>query len=104
MFRHISNIGGIGPNRLTDGSVRIGKARMARFNRNGGKTPAEAAAQADAFSGHSMRAGYATTAGEKEAPRYRIKNRMRHKSMDTTSGYIRSGQQWTKSGLKDVGF
>jgi hypothetical protein len=46
---------------------------MARFNRNGGKTPAEAAAQADAFSGHSMRAGYVTTASEMDAPGYRIR-------------------------------
>jgi hypothetical protein len=29
---------------------------------------------------------------------------MRHKSMDTTGGYIRAGQQWSKSGLKGFGF
>jgi hypothetical protein len=29
---------------------------------------------------------------------------MRHRSMDTTGGYIRAGQQWTKSGLKGFGF
>lgn len=105
VFRRINNTGGIGAEHLTDGSVsRIVKARMGRFYRNKGKTPAEAEALAGAFSGHSMRAGYATTAGEKDVPGYRIKDRMRHKSMDTTAAYIRSGQQWTKSGLKGVGF
>src|SRR5262249_46645304 len=41
-------------------------------------------------------AGYATTAGEYDEPGYRIQQRMRHKSMDTTGGYIRAGQQWSK--------
>jgi hypothetical protein len=48
----------------------------------------------------SMRAGYATTAGENDEPGYRIRQRMRHKSTDTTGGYIPAGQQWSKSGLK----
>jgi hypothetical protein len=47
-----------------------------------------------------MRAGYATTAGAHDEPTYRIQQRMRHKSADTTTGYIRAGEQWTKSGLK----
>jgi hypothetical protein len=51
-----------------------------------------------------MRAGYATTAAEHDEPGYRIQQRMRHKSMDTTGGYIRAGQQWSKSGLKGFGF
>ena len=68
-----------------------------------GKSPVEAEALAAGFSGHSMRAGYATTAGELDEAGYRIQHRMRHKSMDTTSGYIRSGEQWTKSGLGKVG-
>ena len=36
-------------------------------------------------------------------PAYRIQQRMRHKSADTTTGYIRAGEQWTKSGLKGFG-
>ena len=56
------------------------------------------------LSGHSMRAGYATTAGAHDEPAYRIQERMRHKSADTTTGYIRAGEQWTKSGLKGFGF
>ena len=37
-------------------------------------------------------------------PRYLIQQRTRHRSMDTTGGYIRAGQAWTKSGLKGFGF
>jgi len=51
-----------------------------------------------------MRAGYATTAGTHDEPAYRIQQRMRHKRADTTTGYIRAGEQWTKSGLKGFGF
>ena len=105
VFRPISNTGGIGSDRLTDRSVSlIVKARVARFYRGKGKSPAEAEALAAGFSGHSMRAGYATTAGEHDEPGYRIQRRMRHKSMDTTTGYIRGAEQWTKSGLKGFGF
>ena len=69
------------------------------------KTQAEADEIAAAFSGHSMRAGYATTAGANDVPGYRIQQRMRHKSMDTTGGYIRAGRQWGKdSGLDGFGF
>jgi hypothetical protein len=37
-----------------------------------------------------------------DVPGYRIKQRKRHKSMDTTAGYIEAGQAWTKSGLKGI--
>jgi hypothetical protein len=51
-----------------------------------------------------LRAGYATTAGAHDEPAYRIQQRGHHKSADTTTGYIRAGGQWTKSGLKGFGF
>ncbi|HET9536374.1 MAG TPA: tyrosine-type recombinase/integrase, partial [Mesorhizobium sp.] len=105
VFRPITNTGKILSARLTDHSVsRIIKLRVAQHYVAKGKSPAEAEALAAGFSGHSMRAGYATTAGELDEAGYRIQHRMRHKSMDTTSGYIRSGEQWTKSGLGKVGF
>src|SRR5262245_39058505 len=105
VFRPITNTGSVLSGRLTDRSVaRIVKLRVAQHYVAKGKSPAEAEALAAGFSGHSMRAGYATTAGEFDEAGYRIQHRMRHKSMDTTSGYIRSGEQWTKSGLGKVGF
>jgi integrase len=69
-----------------------------------GKSAAEADKLVEIYSGHSMRAGYATTAGENDEPGYSIQHRMRHRSMDTTGGYIRAGQQWSKSGLNGFGF
>jgi integrase len=78
------------------------KARIRKLAIGQGK--AEAETIAEAFSGHSMRAGYATTAGAHDEPAYRIQQRMRHKSANTTTGYIRAGEQWTKSGLRGFGF
>jgi integrase len=105
VFRPIANSGNVLDGRLTDRSVSlIIKARIAAYYRSKGKSPAEAEALAAGFSGHSMRAGYATTAGEHDEPGYRIQRRMRHKSMDTTTGYIRAAEQWTKSGLKGFGW
>ena len=48
------------------------------------KSEAEARKLVAADSSHSMRAGYATTAGEHDEPGYRIQQRMRHMSIDTT--------------------
>ena len=105
VFRPIDKGGTIAAGRLTDRSVsRIVKARIHKLAVDQGKTDDEAEAIAEAFSGHSMRAGYATTAGAHDEPAYRIQQRMRHKSADTTTGYIRAGEQWTKSGLKGFGF
>lgn len=105
VFRPITKTDSIKPGRLTDRSVsRIVKARVEGFYHSNGKSPLEAEALAAGYSGHSMRAGYATTAGELDEAGFRIQARMRHKSMDTTAGYIRSGEQWSKSGLTKVGF
>jgi hypothetical protein len=56
------------------------------------------------FSGHSMRAGYATSAAAKDLPGYRIQAHTRHKSADMVIGYIRDADRWGRSGLKGVGF
>jgi integrase len=105
VFRPIDKGGTIAPDRLTDRSIsRIVKARIRKLAIAKGKTELEAETIAQAFSGHSMRAGYASTAGAHDEPAYRIQQRMRHKSADTTTGYIRAGEQWTKSGLKGFGF
>jgi integrase len=104
-FRPIDKGGTIAPDRLTGRSIsRIVKARIRKLAIAKGKTEAEAETIAEAFSGHSMGAGYATTAGAHDEPAYRIQQRMRYKSADTTTGYIRAGEQWTKSGLKGFGF
>lgn len=55
-------------------------------------------------SGHSLRAGYATSAAARDMPGYRIQQHTRHKSAQMVAGYIREADKWTKSGLKGVGF
>jgi integrase len=44
------------------------------------------------FSGHSLRAGHATSAAQNDAPGHAIQRQLRHKSFNTTGGYIREGR------------
>ena len=91
--------------RLTARSVaRIVKARVRALAQARGKTREEADELVQQFSGHSMRAGYATEAGSKDLPSYRIMQHTRHRSHEQVASYIREGQKWFKSGLKGVGF
>jgi integrase len=74
---------------LTGHSVSaIVQARMRRLEHRRGKTRKDAKAAAALFSGHSLRAGYATSAAAKELPSYRIQAHTRHKSADMVQGYI----------------
>lgn len=103
VFRSVTKGQMIGAARLTDGSVaRIIKARVQAYARAHGRSKAAAEELAAAFSGHSLRRGYGTTAAKGDMPGYRIKSHMRHKSMDTTTGYIEEGEAWSKSGLKGI--
>jgi hypothetical protein len=54
--------------------------------------------------GHSLRAGYATSAAVRNMPAYRIQSHTRHNSAAVVAGYIREADKWTKSGLDGVGF
>lgn len=105
VFRPIDKGQRLQPGRLTGRSVaRIVKARIRELAQARGKTREEADELVKQFSGHSMRAGYATTAGAHDLPSYRIMQHTRHKSHEQVAGYIREGQKWTKSGLKGIGF
>ena len=50
---------------------------------------------ADRISGHSLRAGHATTAAKNGAPDRVIMNQTGHKSVDTLNGYIRPATVFT---------
>jgi integrase len=105
--RQIIGSAGVGSasGRLTDRSIsRIIKARVRKHMTRTGRGQAEAEKLAALFSGHSMRAGYATSAAANDMPSYRIREHTRHKSAAVLEGYIRSAEQWTKGGLKGVGF
>ena len=105
VFRPIDQHGHISVVRLTGRSVaRIVKVRMRRLEHRRGKTRKDAKVAVALFSGHSMRAGYATSAAAKDIPGYRIQAHTRHKSADMVNGYIRDADRWGKSGLKGVGF
>lgn len=57
-----------------------------------GMTTADAEAMAEDYSGHSVRAGHATSAAQNDATGHPIQRQLRHKSFDTTAGYIREGR------------
>ena len=105
VFRPVEQRQIIGAERLTDHSVsRIIKARVGKLVQARGKSKDEAREIVRAFSGHSLRAGYATSAAAKDVPSYRIRRHTRHKSAEMVERYVREAEGWTKSGLKGVGF
>jgi integrase len=95
----------IGDRRLTDRSVaRIVNGRVRKLAKQRGSTDTEADELVAMISGHSLRAGYATSAAARDMPGYRIQQHTRHKSAQMVAAYIREADKWTKSGLKGVGF
>jgi integrase len=105
VFRPVDRRQVIGTDRLTDRSVsRIVKSRVRALAMLRGKTRAEADEIVERFSGHSMRAGYATSAAAHDMPIYRMQQQTRHKSLAVLTGYVREADKWTKSGLKGIGF
>ena len=82
VFRPITKGGRVRPTRLTDRSVaNIVKYHAARL----GLDPT-------AFSGHSLRAGFLTSAAARGASLFKLADVSRHKSMDTLRGYIRDAE------------
>jgi integrase len=105
VFRPIDVRQTIWPERLTDRSVaRIVKSRVKKLVKQRGRSEAEADELVELISGHSLRAGYATSAAARNMPAYRIQSHTRHKSAQMVTGYIREADKWTKSGLDGVGF
>jgi integrase len=105
VFRCVDRHQNIAAERLTDRSVaRIVKARVKALVKQRGRSEAEADELVELISGHSLRAGYATSAAARNMPAYRIQSHTRHKSAEMVTGYIREADKWTKSGLDGVGF
>lgn len=103
VFRSIDKGGRISSKRLGDGSVSsIVKRRVMAYVLEKGKSKAEAEELAALFSGHSMRAGFATTAAD--LPLAQLAKHTRHKSLEVLMGYIRESEAWNRSALKSVGF
>jgi len=105
VFRPVDQRQTISEERLTDRSVaRIVKGRVRKLARLRGRSETEAEELVALVSGHSLRAGYATSAAAHDMPSYRIQQHTRHKSAQMVAGYIREADKWTKSDLKGVGF
>jgi integrase len=82
LFRPIDKGGTVRPSRLTDRSVaNIVKAYAKR-----------AGSDASTFSGHSLRAGFLTSAAGKGASIFKMMDVSRHKSVDTLRGYVRDAE------------
>lgn len=80
VFRPVSRSGRVRQTRLTDRSVaEIVKRRAAKI----GLDPAD-------FAGHSLRAGFITSAAARGANKFRIMDVSRHKSMDVLCSYVRT--------------
>ena len=82
----------------------IVKSRVKDLVKQRGRSEAEADELVELISGHSLRAGYATSAAARNMPAYRIQSHTRHKSAEMVAGYIREADKWSKSGLDGVGF
>jgi integrase len=105
VFRAVDQRQIIAPECLTDRSVaRIVKSRVKAFVKQRGRSEAEAEELVELISGHSLRAGYATSAAARNMPAYRIQSHTRHKSAEMVAAYVREADKWTKSGLDGVGF
>ena len=79
LFRPVTLGGVISENRLLAGAVALAVKRAVRYV---GLDPKE-------FAGHSLRAGFATTAADVRAPVKTIQEGLRHRKIATTFLYVR---------------
>jgi site-specific recombinase XerD len=82
LFRPISKAGRVLTRRLSDRAVaEIVKASARRVGLN-----------AEEFSGHSLRAGFLTSAARRGASIFKMMDVSRHKSVETLRGYVRDAE------------
>ncbi len=82
IFRPVGKGGRVGTQRLSSASVAtVVKTHAARL----GLDPRS-------FGGHSLRAGFVTSADERGASIFKIMDVTRHKSVDTLRGYVRNAE------------
>jgi integrase len=103
IFRAVNNRKQIAAERLTAHSVSRIVKRVARdLQHRRGKSREEAAELVRRFSGHSLRAGFCSSAADADVPLQKIALHSRHKSLETCVGYIRQSEAWRKSALKGL--
>jgi integrase len=94
IFRPVRQNGKISNSRLTNASVALIVKRHV----------GHAGFAADAFSGHSLRAGLATSAAEAGQNEREIMNQTRHKSEKMVRRYIRKGSLFQGNVVRKLGF
>lgn len=93
VFRRVNRHGQLGENRLTGQSVALIIKRAAEG----------AGLDADLYSGHSLRAGFATASARAGAHERDIARVTGHRSLHVLRRYIREGQLFTNPALRSVG-
>ena len=90
VFRSINRHGVISPSRLrADSIARIIKGRIQEYFIGQGMADSEAKALAFEYSGHSLRAGFVTSAFNRNVPESTIMPHTRHKKLETLYKYRR---------------
>ena len=92
IFRSINRHGQIQPERLTGHAVALIVKRNTHLSENQSK-----------FSGHSLRAGFVTSAAKKNVPEDLIMKQTGHKSSNTVKMYIRRGKSFEENAASLVG-
>ena len=93
LFRSIDRHGNLALEALTGTSVALIVKKVAQA---AGLDPSE-------FSGHSLRAGFATSAAAADVPEHRIMRQTRHKSRAIMDRYIREANIFKKNAASSVG-
>ena len=93
LFRPVNQWGHIGETRLTDPSVRyVLRESLLR-----------AGIRPSGFSGHSLRAGFATVAAMNGATEHEIQRTTGHVNLEVLRRYIRDGELFKKNAAKKLG-
>jgi integrase len=104
VFRPIDRHGRMDSDAITDRAVaRIVKRSVVAAALADGMTEIEAAAHAARYSGHSLRAGLATSAAANDAPGHAIQRQLRHRNFNQTAGYIRDGRLFRNNAAGSAG-
>lgn len=91
-FRSVDRHGRLGSSVSTRAIAQIVQARAH-----------EAGLNAKAFSGHSMRSGFCTSAAAEGVEERAIMRQSRHKSVSVMRTYIRDGERWSRNLANEIG-
>lgn len=92
----------IGKPMAPTGVTAVVRQNVLQFLLASGKEEVAAVALASSYRSHSLRSGYATSAAAGGVVEAEIREHCRHKSAETTAGYIRLGRKWAEGGLKGL--